>query len=150
MTVDQPSPSRTTPHHAPQLDPDVALAASALVQEQNVLDVVLATRQRHKSLRAVLADPQKVHRQHLKLLMNAVPSSASTAPDAHSFVNVPAVPAKALMLVARYEERLAQANRTNAFSAQSGGFARLLASMAASSAQQSVALRGQAPNVRGG
>jgi hypothetical protein len=149
MTVDRNSAGRPTPHHTPQLDPDVALAASALAEEQNVLDVVVATRHTHQSLRGLLADAQNAHRQHLKLLMKAVPSSASAAPDARSSVNVPSFPAKALMLVIRREEKLAEANRTNASSAQSGGFAELLASMAASATQHGAALHELMPTIRG-
>jgi hypothetical protein len=53
---------------------------------------------------------------------------------------VAASPTHALRAVARHESRLALSGKTNAFSAQSGAFARLLAGIAASAAQQATFL----------
>jgi hypothetical protein len=53
---------------------------------------------------------------------------------------VPASPGAALAALAREEERLSQVGKRSAFAAESGAFARVLASMAAAAAQHAVAL----------
>jgi hypothetical protein len=54
---------------------------------------------------------------------------------------VPSDPARALRAIARREDELALVDKRSAFAAESGAFARVLASMAASAAQQAVVLR---------
>lgn len=62
---------------------------------------------------------------------------------------VPRDPGHAVRRLARQEDRLSLANKRASFAAGSGAFARLLASMAAAAAQQSVVLGGDAGSGRG-
>ena len=170
MTVDQGPVGRPTLHNAPDLPPDVTLAAIALSEEQHLLDVVLATEQQHRSLRHALAAAKTAHEQHVRILTAAVPasvrpkakasarasasasasksskkSSKGTAKQAKPAkpheVHVPHHEGAALAAVARHEDQLAVSSKRNAFAAESGTFARLLASMAGSAAQQAAAIR---------
>jgi hypothetical protein len=166
------SPSRLPrPTQSPGLDPDVALAAQALESEQAMLEAVTATASRHGRLRPVLARTLSAHEQHVRLLNRAVPAEARTSPSPSSSVTgsvpsgkpsgaspsaaspsagpgnepkVPADPGRALLALARHEDRLSLDARRNAFAAGSGSFARLLASMAAAAAQQAAVLRARA------
>ncbi len=125
------------------VDPDVALAAAALAAEQQMLATLRATAHRHRGLRTVLAGTRDVHRAHVRLLDDAVPTGTPTTTPGQ----VPEPPAgrdRALAALARAEDRLAENARHWAFDARSGAFARVLASMAAAAAQQSTVLRGQA------
>ena len=97
-----------------------------------------------------------MHRQHVRLLTEAVPSdppspaSASPSPPSPASpsaspsaagVHVPADRAKALAAVARAEDELGLEGKRSAFRAESGAFARILASMAAAAAQQAALVR---------
>jgi hypothetical protein len=170
MTVDQGPVGRPTLHNAPDLPPDVTLAAIALSEEQHLLDVVLATEHRHRSLRHALAAAKSAHEQHVQILTDAVPASvrpkamasarASASASASKSskksskgsakkakpaqphaVHVPHQEDAALAAVARHEDQLAVSTKRNAFAAESGTFARLLASMAGSAAQHAAAIR---------
>ncbi|MGZ6768047.1 MAG: hypothetical protein ACXVEQ_17305 [Nocardioidaceae bacterium] len=148
MTVDQTPADRPTRRGTAGLDPDIALAATALDQEQAALDLVQATIRRHPRLRGLLADARRAHTAHVRILTDAVPKQArphaspspSASASASAGVHVAASPAHALRTVARHENRLALSGKTHAFSAQSGAFARLLAGIAASAAQQATFL----------
>lgn len=138
---------RPTPSKSADSDPDVALAATALADEQRLLDLVTATLDRHPALASVLSGARAVHRAHVDLLTEAVPDqpSASASPSATpsatpSTPRVPARPAAALAALSRAEDGVSRSGRRNALAAQSGAFARVLASIAAAAAQQSVAL----------
>lgn len=136
---------RTSTPAGPDIDPDVALAATVLASEQQVLDLVQATMRRHRRLRKVLVTARDVHREHTRLLTDAVPSNApspSGLPTAGT--HLAADPAKALAALARAEDRLSLVEKRSAFSAESGAFARILGSMAAAAAQQAVLQRGHA------
>ncbi len=142
---------RPTPARSADADPDVALAASALAVEQRMLDLVTATQKRHPALATVLSGALAAHRAHVALLSDAVPDrpSASASPSVSPSVaphpqRVPARPAAALSALSRAEDRVGLAGRRHAFAAQSGAFARVLASIAAAAAQQSVVLAGAA------
>jgi hypothetical protein len=63
-------------------------------------------------------------------------------------VHVPHHAAAALAAVARHEDQLAVSTKRNAFAAESGEFAQLLASMAGSAAQQAAAIRLSHPRPR--
>jgi hypothetical protein len=143
--------------HSPDVDPDVALAAAVLGDEQAALDRVLATVRRHPGLADVLSGAQSAHQAHVALLIKAVPrsarASASASPSDVSPLVSPSVPSAtaagprvpsrsrpALLVLARQEDRLGLLGRRSAFAAQSGAFARVLASMAAAAAQQSETL----------
>ena len=143
----QPSTSPT-----PQEDPDVTLAATVLGGEQAILDRLTATVRRHPGLRARLSPAEATHRAHVRLLTDAVPHqvtpstagtpsptpSGSPAPAAPPVV--PVRPGLALAALAREEGRLSLLDKRSSFAAESGAFARVLASMAASAAQHAVVL----------
>jgi hypothetical protein len=153
----RPKPDAVTTGRAPRVDPDVALAATVLADEQALLDQVLATLERHPGLEAALAGARSAHQAHVELLKDAVPDDARTpetdpgsptvspsvSPSVGASPSVPRVPARvpvALGAVARAEDRLALVGRRSSFAAQSGAFARVLASMAAAAAQQATTL----------
>jgi hypothetical protein len=119
----------------------VATAATVLAAEQQVLGLVSATMRRHRSLRALLAPAAEVHRAHTRLLRNAVPTDApSPSGPATTAPRVPARSRRALAAVVAAEDRLTTVAKHSAFSAESGAFARVLASMAAACAQQASVL----------
>jgi len=74
---------------------------------------------------------------------SASPTGSPTTPD------VPRDPDRAVRRLARQEDKLSLFDRQQAFTARSGAFARLLASMAAAAAQQAVGL-GHRPRPSGG
>ena len=146
-----------TTSRAPGVDPDVTLAATVLADEQALLDRVLATLARHPHLETTLAGARSAHQAHVDLLQDAVPEDVATAgTDAGSLAAFPSVspsveespsatrvPGRApvaLGALARAEDRLALVGRRSSFAAQSGAFARILASMAAAAAQQATTL----------
>jgi hypothetical protein len=143
-------------------DPDVALAATVLADEQAMLDLVAATVARHPALEARLATAREAHQAHVDLLTRAVPKEARVSPAASppadtspsvspsvspsptgSPTGSPTVPARrprAVAALAEAEDRLALVGRRSAFATQSGAFARVLAGMSASAAQHAIAL----------
>lgn len=155
----KPTPSSPP---TPEEDPDVTLAATVLKGEQDVLDRLTATIRRHPGLRAELSSAQAAHRAHVRLLTEAVPDKVTTptplptptptaplspaapsSPPPATQTPAPAVPRRpgpALALLAREEGRLSLLDKRSSFAAESGAFARVLASMAASAAQHSVVL----------
>lgn len=147
---------------SPGTDPDVALAATVLADEQRMLDRVLATLRRHPGLEPTLAASRSAHRAHVDLLTDAVPDEARTTPSTSaspavspsvspSPASTPRVPARvpaALSALSREEDRLGLLGRRSAFAAESGAFARVLASMAAAASQQSAALASAAKGAR--
>jgi hypothetical protein len=128
-------------------DPDVALAATVLRAEQAMLDRLAVAVHHHPDLVPELAPVQAVHRAHVRLLTDAVPDHARPAPTptasatASASPRIPGRPAAALAFLGRAEERLILVDKRNAFAAESGAFARVLAGMAAAAAQQAVVLR---------
>jgi hypothetical protein len=140
-----PTPS---PEPEPRTDPDVALAATVLAAEQDLLDRVERTLAAHPRLRRLLGPTRDGHAAHVDLLAEAAPKSpapsaspsGSAEPLEGSAAHVPRDAGRAVRALARAEDELGAANRTGAFSAESGAFARVLASMAAAAAQQSVVL----------
>ncbi|HET6626128.1 MAG TPA: hypothetical protein VFG63_07045 [Nocardioidaceae bacterium] len=144
----------------PERDPDIAVAAEALAGEQKVLDAVTASTARHHDLASVLSPVAQAHRAHVRLLAEATPPEASVSPSPDSAVSdvpsgaptpfrVPGRADAALRRIAALEQHLSTENKQHAFAAQSGAFARLLASMAASAAQHAVVLDGAAAPGRG-
>jgi hypothetical protein len=151
-TVDQPAVSVPTPSGPPGTDPDVALVTAVLGREQDMLDRLVATARRHRGLASLLAEARRVHGAHVRLLREAAPAaSTSPTPTAPSASPGPAgpgrvdrQPARALAVLARHEDELGLVARRSAFTAQSGAFARVLASMAAAAAQQATVIRAAA------
>lgn len=135
----------------PQVDPDVLLAATVLADEQRVLDLVDATLARFPGLADVLAAARDAHAAHVELLEEAAPDeplpspspspSGTATPGADAEPRVPRDRRKALVRLARHEDDLALVDKRSAFAAESGAFARVLASMAASAAQQATLIR---------
>jgi hypothetical protein len=132
-------------------DPDVALAAAVLRSERAMLERVLATARRHPRLAASVSGARAAHQAHVTLLTRAVPEesrSTAAAPTVEPS-QVSGRPRSALAALARAETRHSATGRRHAAVARSGPFARVLASMAAASAQQAVHLtRSSAPAVR--
>jgi hypothetical protein len=136
------SPSASSsPSATPPANPDVALAARVLAAEQQVLARVTATVRRHRRLAPVLAGARTAHAAHVRLLARAVPPQASASATAvPTSPEVPAGRVAALQSVARAESALGARHGREAVAARSGAFARVLASMAAASAQQAAHL----------
>lgn len=146
----------------PRVDPDVAVAAEVLAAENAVLAMVRATVERHPALADRLDPVAATHEAHTALLDDAVPEEATAAPSPSASTPVPtasgspttsgspspgdpetAVPRNrgpALRQVAAAEQDLATRTKQQAFKAQSGAFARVLGSMAASAAQHAALL----------
>jgi hypothetical protein len=141
----RPSDPASEPTKAPDIDPDVVLAARVLIDEEAVLDRVEATISAFPRLRGSLGVALETHAAHVELLRDAVPDPDDPdLPDEGSFSaggGVPRERRRALLSLARLEEELGLVGKQSAFAAQSGAFARVLASMAAAAAQQSVLLR---------
>jgi len=140
----------------------VAVAAEALTNQQQMLDLLAVTGERHGRLAGLLAPVVAAHEAHAALLADAVPeddssagstTSPSPSPDGQSSPGpstspspspdssedrrtaVPDDPAGALARVVAAERELTTATKRHAFRAQSGAFARILGSMAAGAAQ---------------
>lgn len=133
-------------------DPDVTLVALVVAGERFALDATTATIDRHGDLAALLAGARDAHQAHVTLLADAAPEQATgrspsptgsaspTADPATRSFGVPARPRAALRGLASMELDLSLADKRHAFAAESGAFARILASMAASAAQHAVLL----------
>jgi hypothetical protein len=146
-----PSPTAgpgARPTGSPTRDHDVRLAARVLAGEQAMLDRVLATLRRHPGLAAALAAARQGHREHVDVLVAAVPAGARTPRTAARPRPVPGGPGAALSSLAGAEDRLARLRARDALTARSGPFARVLASMAAAAAQQGALLAGAAQDRR--
>ena len=147
--------ARTDRPTEPQVDPDVLLAATVLADEQRVLDLVDATLGRFPGLTDVLTAARDAHAAHVALLEEAAPDeplptpspSTSSGADPTTDAEADREPEvardrrRALLEVARSEDDLALVDKRSAFAAESGAFARVLASMAASAAQQATLAR---------
>lgn len=153
-----PRPTASTAE-VPAVDPDVALAARVLEATRDLLAQVDVTLERHPRLARVLESTRSVHAAHVALLEEAVPAGdaglvaeqsdstaptsdpASPSPTPSTTPRAPRDPVRAVRKIARDEDALVLTAKQAAFAAQSGGFARVLASLAAAAAQQSAALR---------
>lgn len=167
LQTQQRRPARPTvsTEERPETDPDVLLATTVVAAVRAMLEQVDATVRRHPRLERVLAGTRAVHDAHVALLEDAVPDDADAQPEAtgapapsspHTDADAdpgadpeaePATPrvprdaARAVRAVATAEDELALTAKQAAFAAQSGAFARVLASLAAAAAQQSATLR---------
>lgn len=128
----------------------MALVALAVAGERSALEAVTATIDRHADLADALSRLLDAHRAHVNLLADAAPDEAASGPtspttpaspgpgESTGSTGTPTVPARtkaALQRLSSMEQGLSLANKRHAFAAESGAFARLLASMAASAAQ---------------
>lgn len=110
--------------------PDVAVATAALAEIRAVREAVVATLRRHPDTRPALGPLRALHRTHEATLVDAVPDHASPSAEPAAYA-VPRARAKALTKLAGHERRAHDALGNLAMRAESGQFARLLASMGA-------------------
>lgn len=113
--------------------PDVRVATAALTEVTAARGVVLSALRGHPPLRTGLADLVAMHRSHAVALADAVPHPPAMAVRPRR--TSPRGQARALRRVVAAEQHLQLRLDALALRAQSGEFARLLASMAASVAQ---------------
>jgi len=142
-TLSGPTPARSSAREAPDVDPDVALLEQVSKATTEVVALYEAVIDEHRGLRDGLRPLLAAHRAHEEALGEAAPpESARDRRDARrgngSSARTPDAPRRSEQAVAQLESterdtsrRLLEATRD----ARSGGFARLLASMSASSAQ---------------
>lgn len=119
------TPTRTAPAG---LAPDVAVATKALVEIIAMRQAVSGTLARFPTTRSTLAPLVALHRAHEATLVDAVPEQARPSGSPAPY-RVPRRPARALAALATREQRLHDTLDGLALRAQSGQFARLLASM---------------------
>ncbi len=118
-----------------ELSPDVATATRALTEITAVRLGVAATMARHPSLRKQLAPLTEMHLAHEASVADAVPARARTSASPAPYT-APRRPDVALNSLARLERTLHDTLGTLALGAESGAFARLLASMGAAVGQR--------------
>lgn len=135
--IDPPARTRSgEPASAPP--PEDADLVAAVVAELVRAEAVLAeAATRSPGLAARLDAVTRAHAAHRELLLGAVEGAGAPGTDP---VYVPADPARALSAVRRSERRLQRAVREGCNAAASGDLARVLASIAASTAQHGAAL----------
>lgn len=124
-------------------DPDVALAETVRAAEADLLDRIDAVVTAYPGLRGALEPTRAAHEAHVALLAEASPSRSPSPSPSTTTAPYRAAGSRteALTALARREARLALLDKQSAFTAESGAFARVLASMAAAAAQQAVRLR---------
>ncbi len=126
------------PTGAAGLSPDVAVATTALAEIRSVRVAATSTLTRFPPLRPDLRPLVGMHQIHEKSLADAVPDQADPAVSGSTIAPyvVPRGRAAALARLAEREQRLHDTLGTLALTAQSGDFARLLASMGAAIGQR--------------
>jgi hypothetical protein len=127
--VDDDAPARPA-----ELAPDVAIATEALKEITAVRTAVEQTLRRYPVARARLAPMVELHRAHEKTLVDAVPDRARRSQSPAPYA-VPRRRAAALRALTPREQQLHARLDALALRAESGDFARLLASMGAGIAQ---------------
>lgn len=139
-TVSGPAASKGAARETPDVDPDVALLEEVSQQTDALVALYEGVVDEHRSLRRDLRPLLAAHRAHADALGQAAPKDAEggTARRGTSSTEEPHVPRRPEQALRRLQsterdtsQRLLEATRQ----AESGGFARLLASMSASSAQ---------------
>lgn len=129
-TVDNPVSENKTPRAPAELAPDVAVATRALAEIKAVRVAVTRTVSRYPAARPGLIPLVSMHQAHEKSLADAVPERARP-PSKPAPYAVPRRRAAALKRLATREQGLHATIDALALRAQSGDFARLLASMGA-------------------
>lgn len=119
----------------PSLAPDVAVATSALAQVRALRQAATGTLTRFPDSRATLAPLVALHQAHEAALVDAVPERARPSESPAPY-RVPRRRARALTALAARERALHDTLGDLAVGAQSGRFARLLASMGAAVQQR--------------
>ncbi len=139
-----------TPGPAEGLTGDVALVARAVATSEGLARALDTARRRYPRLRRRLAPLARVHAEHRRVLVTALPEGAAESPDAAGRGLPPTPrPARALALLRQREQQAGRQLTGLAVEARSGRFARLLASMAAATAQVRIRL-GASPAEGGG
>jgi hypothetical protein len=128
----------TAPQRSTGLAPDVAVATTALAEIKILSSAVATTARRFPATRTQLNGLVQLHRVHEASLANAVPKGADTAGSstAPAPYVVPRQREAALRSLRAREQRLHATLDGLALRAQSGEFARLLASMGAGIGQR--------------
>ena len=135
-----PTPSPSPDAGSPEPDDDTALLAQVLASLDTAAAALAAVVARHPSSASSLQPFLDLHATHREVLGEAAPQlDPSAAPEPV----VPGRPAAAAALARRAETRLVGDLRRATVAAESGDFARALASMAASVTQHLVLLRGE-------
>jgi len=124
----EPHPGTRRPDEPAGLAPDVAVATAALAEIRAARAAVAATIRRFPATRPDLGALVQLHTTHAATLADAVPPRASTSPAPVRYA-VPHHRDKALTVLAAHEQHLHDSLDGLALRAQSGQFARLLASM---------------------
>lgn len=135
-SVNNPFDDEETPaaRAVPDLAPDVAVAVEAVTAIRSTEQLLDAVAGRHPRLRASLQGLSAMHRAHLAALVDAVPERVDTSATEQPPPVAPTAPAARGQLLDR-EHRLHQQLTGLALRAESGAFARLLGSAAASVSQ---------------
>ncbi len=143
--LNNPLDSRRTPaaEAVPALAPDVGVAVEAVARIRTVGATLTATTQLHAGLATALTGLAAMHAAHLDALVEAVPDRVDTATTPAPSA-VPEAPVTARRAVAAAERLLHDELTELALRAQSGLFARLLASMVAAIGQQLAVLAEEA------
>jgi len=123
----------TTPSTSSPPDADVPAAREATALTRDAITTITATIARHPGLAQQLQPVLAMHRAHLRRLRSVNPG-ATIAPTP---AKVPPAPRRALARVRAADATRATRLEALAGAAHSGGFARMLASMAAAIAQRS-------------
>ena len=129
-SVENPTSADKAPRSAAKLAPDVAVATQALADIRAVRAAVSRTMSRHPPVRPTMAPVVQMHTAHEKTLVDAVPERARPRAKPAAYV-VPRRRAVALRKLQAREQRLHDTLAGLALRAESGDFARLLASMGA-------------------
>jgi hypothetical protein len=130
-----PERGSRAPESQAGLAPDVAVATRALAEILAVREAVNGTLRRFPATRSTIGSLLALHHDHESTLVDAVPDRAQPSTKPAPYV-VPHRQEKALAALAVREQRLHDTLDGLALRAQSGQFARLLASMGASIQQR--------------
>jgi hypothetical protein len=136
-SVENPTTADKAPKSVAKLAPDVAVATRALAEIRAVRAAVSRTISKHPPSRPELAPLVRMHTAHEATLVEAVPERARTESNPAPYV-VPRKRAIALRKLEAREQRLHDQLAGLALRAESGDFARLLASMGAGITQRLV------------
>ncbi len=134
-SVNNPVSDDKAPTPPAELAPDVAIATRALAEITALRAAVSGTLARYPDSRGQLRPLVRMHRAHQRTLVNAVPERARPTAEPAPYV-VPRKQEAALRKLATREERLHDSLGRLALRAQSGDFARLLASMGSATSQR--------------
>ena len=137
------SPASTPRQTHGGLEPDVQVVVDLVDGFRRSVALVHGTRARHPKLAALLAPLLALQKEHLAVLQKAAPQG-SVPRGVVPALTVPGVTSKALDDVLERAEVLKQQCFSGAGRAESGAFARLLASMGAALSQRLVVVRTEA------